>query len=102
MVEAILEKLGLVGNLTGVYSNGWFHHPGGTLVESINPSNGKTLAKVITASESDYQTMVTNAQAAFGKWSRVPAPPRPNHQAVWRGPTLSQKRSWNVDHLGNR
>lgn len=76
MVEAILEKFGLVGNLSGVYSNGWVQSPGGRLVESINPSDGKALARVMTASESDYQAMVANAQAAFGKWSRVPAPVR--------------------------
>ncbi len=43
---------------------------------SVNPAVGEEIAKVQTASQQDYETIVKKSQQAFIAWRQVPAPQR--------------------------
>ncbi|MBW8810687.1 MAG: aldehyde dehydrogenase family protein, partial [Lysobacter sp.] len=44
--------------------------------EPVNPTDGEVLARVQASSQSDYDTIVERAQAAFAVWRTTPAPRR--------------------------
>ncbi|MED5370518.1 MAG: aldehyde dehydrogenase family protein [Myxococcota bacterium] len=48
----------------------------GRIIESIDPSTGKVIAKVQLASVEDYEETVAVAQEAFKRWRMLPAPKR--------------------------
>ncbi len=52
----------------------WFGS--GKEIESISPINGQPIAKVVQATQEDYEKVITNAQKAFLEWRDVPAPKR--------------------------
>jgi len=45
-------------------------------IESINPSNGKLIARVFGPSVDDYERVMTTARQVFEEWRTVPAPRR--------------------------
>lgn len=45
-------------------------------IEVLSPADGKRIASVYLASETDYEKLVTTSHAAFKKWRLVPAPKR--------------------------
>jgi aldehyde dehydrogenase (NAD+) len=45
-------------------------------IDSINPANGKVIAKVARSGKKDYEQIVKTAQEAFATWRKVPAPKR--------------------------
>jgi aldehyde dehydrogenase (NAD+) len=47
-----------------------------TVIASINPTTGETLATVAAATPADYGRVMTAASAAFEQWRMVPAPRR--------------------------
>ena len=49
----------------------WTPSARGDVFESINPSNGKVLAKVARGTETDIDRAVGAARRAFGSWSKV-------------------------------
>ena len=63
MTAQILKRLGIETD------------SGGELA-SINPSDGRELARVRLASTDDYERVVSNACEVFKKWRMVPAPQR--------------------------
>lgn len=77
-MEKILNTLGIkdvnYGATTGK-SNGWIKTGGQELI-SYSPIDGKPIAKVIQASEKDYEVVITAAEKAFIKWRMMPAPKR--------------------------
>ena len=77
-MEKILNTLGIkdvnYGATTGK-SNGWIKTGGQELI-SYSPIDGKPIAKVIQASEKDYEAVITAAEKAFIKWRMMPAPKR--------------------------
>jgi aldehyde dehydrogenase (NAD+) len=77
-VKAILTSLGLEKTNAGVWTatGGWRKSRGAEVLESINPANGKVIAKVLCATDADYEQVVTDAQQAFKDWREVPAPKR--------------------------
>ena len=76
MHEAVLERLGLGSNRSGVYCGRWIEQPAGDELVSLNPSSGKPLASVQTASRDDYDQCVEAARRAFETWRMMPPPRR--------------------------
>ncbi len=76
--ESILTDLGIKpvnpGATTGS-SQGWIKTGGKKLV-SFSPIDGKPLATVVQAQNSDYETVVKKAVNAFNKFRMMPAPRR--------------------------
>lgn len=74
-MQSILQSLGLQtvneGCSTG---NNWFSS--GKQLESFSPVDGKLIATVKTATEQDYEKIITAAKSAFIYWREVPAPKR--------------------------
>src|SRR5689334_21148254 len=69
-------RLGLAEINSGAGFGEWIARPGGSEVTSLNPADGRPLARVQTASRADYDAVVDQAAAAFAKWRLVPAPKR--------------------------
>lgn len=72
----ILEKLGIKEVNSGVYAGGWVENPKGETIESKSPIDGKVIAKIVCASEEDYENTVKIAQESYKKWRMIPAPQR--------------------------
>ena len=75
IMESILEKFHLTGELSGAGTGSWLKCHGEELV-SISPIDGQPLATVRCASGKDYEDVVCRATEAFEHWHRVPAPRR--------------------------
>ena len=78
MPHPVLTALGLTETESGTYlgRGEWGRSTDAGVLESINPSNGEVLARVHASSQSDYDTIVERAQAAFKVWRTTPAPRR--------------------------
>lgn len=74
----ILKGLGLSavnsGGSTGTHW--WASGEHASLLESVNPSTGETIAKIHACSADDYEHIVRESTAAFQQWRLVPAPKR--------------------------
>jgi L-aminoadipate-semialdehyde dehydrogenase len=78
-VDEILGAFDLrvAGTLSGVaYGGGFIAGGTGAAIETRDPSTGKVLAHVRTASEGDCSSAIAAAQEAFKGWRSVPAPKR--------------------------
>jgi len=60
----------------GAYGVKWIEHTSVEDIASVNPADGKELARVQLATGEDYDRVVEGALAAFAKWRMVPAPKR--------------------------
>ncbi|RNF85007.1 L-piperidine-6-carboxylate dehydrogenase [Montanilutibacter psychrotolerans] len=78
MTHPVLTALGLNDTESGTYlgSGQWSATADAGVLESINPTTGDVLARVQASSQSDYDTIVERAQAAFKVWRTTPAPRR--------------------------
>jgi aldehyde dehydrogenase (NAD+) len=78
MLHPVITALGLADNASGTYlgHGEWSTTRDAGVIEPVNPSTGEVLARVQAASESDYETIVERAQAAFQVWRNIPAPRR--------------------------
>ncbi|MBI3862020.1 MAG: aldehyde dehydrogenase family protein [Planctomycetia bacterium] len=76
MSHPVLARLGLNEVNSGAGCGEWIARPGGHEILSINPADGKPLARVRGAGLADYNQIVERAQAAFLKWRMTPAPAR--------------------------
>ncbi|NDH06080.1 aldehyde dehydrogenase family protein, partial [bacterium] len=76
MINELLEKFGIHHTHSGVYAGDWITRPEGMEIESINPSDKKPIASVISASRKNYEQVVASAVEGFEKWRKVPAPKR--------------------------
>jgi aldehyde dehydrogenase (NAD+) len=70
-----LEALGVLPTSRGASVGTWLDTRGTELV-SHNPATGDALGRVLQATESDYEAVVSAASAAFTTWRMVPAPQR--------------------------
>ena len=75
-MHPVLASLGLESVNSGVFADGFLSRPSGGTLVSTNPSTGAALGSVLTASQADYEQVVTTAASAFEKWRAVPAPLR--------------------------
>lgn len=71
-----LSILGIKEVNSGVCGREWNPKPTGGELVSYNPTTGKPIATVLTASPEDYDQVVKDAQQAFETWSMIPAPKR--------------------------
>ena len=74
----IMTELGLSDVNPGASTgDGWWSSlsDAGRLA-SVNPATGNVLARVVPATEADYERVVGEAQRAFVQWRLVPAPKR--------------------------
>ncbi len=74
--NSILAQMGIKDINSGLYYAGRWQKPTGSVIESINPSNGQLLAKVQCANSKDYEHVVASSQEAFLTWRNIPAPKR--------------------------
>jgi aldehyde dehydrogenase (NAD+) len=76
MFEAVLEKLGIGALNSGAAGVRWIEKPGGEELVSLNPATGEPIARVMAASNEDYDAIVEEARATFLAWRMVPPPER--------------------------
>ncbi|MGO4262329.1 L-piperidine-6-carboxylate dehydrogenase [Lysobacter sp. TAB13] len=78
MTHPVLAALGLKDNESGTYlgHGEWSKTADAGVLEPVNPTDGEVLARVQASSQSDYDTIVERAQAAFAVWRTTPAPRR--------------------------
>jgi len=76
----------------GLFIDGKFEEPQSkNYFQTTNPANGKVLAKVAEASETDVDRAVKSARKAFKKWSGLPAKERGKY--IFRIARLIQERA---------
>lgn len=71
-----LKELGLSGVNSGAFAAGWIEKPSGGELTSLSPTDNEPIAKVLQASEADYEAIVGAAVERFTSWRMVPAPLR--------------------------
>ncbi len=78
MTHPVISALGLSGDESGAYlgHGQWSSSQDAGVIEPVNPSTGEVLARVHASSESDYETIIERAEAAFRVWRTTPAPRR--------------------------
>ncbi len=72
----ILKNLGIDEINSGISTGTKWLKPKGDITESYSPIDGEVLAGIENASAEDYESIIENAQKAFLKWRKVPAPER--------------------------
>jgi len=73
-VPSFFKELGLDSHNVGCYDGTW--KANGPVIESINPTTGKPIASVQTATLQDYERVIQNAMKAKEEWAEKPAPVR--------------------------
>ena len=73
-MQSILKKLGLTAENPGVFCGEWLGR--GEVHAKISPIDGKSFAKVRTATAEEYEKVIGRAQEAFRKWRATPGPER--------------------------
>jgi aldehyde dehydrogenase (NAD+) len=78
MTHPVLNALGLASTESGTYlgRGEWSKTVDAGVLEPINPSTGEIIGRVYASSQSDYDTIVERAEAAFKVWRSIPAPKR--------------------------
>lgn len=75
-IHEILEQLGIQEVNRGASTGSYWFNTRGAKIDSISPVDGKLIASVTSASESDYEALVLKAGEAFRTWRTIPAPKR--------------------------
>ena len=77
-VAGILKRLGIDSINAGAWSGtlGWSKDVAGSLITSVNPATGETLAQVRGATLTDYEAVMRSSVEAANAWRNVPAPRR--------------------------
>lgn len=74
-LENVLNQLGISDINQGV-STGSNNFGSGQLIESHSPVDGKYIAKVTTATQEDFDKVITTAKEAFKSFRTIPSPKR--------------------------
>jgi aldehyde dehydrogenase (NAD+) len=72
----VLARLGIEPENSGVYGLEWTGAAGGATIGSVNPTDGRELARVRLASAQDYDRLVSESAEVFERWRMLPAPRR--------------------------
>jgi aldehyde dehydrogenase (NAD+) len=72
----MLERLGIEQVNSGACAGDWIESPQGSLLDSINPTDGSVIAQVRLAAEEDYDEVVYQSAEVFKRWRMTPAPQR--------------------------
>jgi len=77
-MKDILEKLNIkdvnIGACAG--PDDWYEDPEAKESESINPTTGEPIAKIVQATPKTYEQVLDTAAKAFKSWQMMPAPKR--------------------------
>src|SRR4030095_12748587 len=73
-MQPALAKLGITDVNEGVFDGEWRGE--GAKIDKISPIDGRRIASVRAASDSDYDKAIARAQEAFLKWRVTPGPVR--------------------------
>ena len=71
-----LKELGIAEINSGAAAGDFLPAPTGGELVSVSPIDGKPIARVLQASEADYEAVVAKAQETFLRWRTLPAPKR--------------------------
>ena len=71
-----LRDLGIQEVNSGVSDGRFIDAPSGPEIESLDPSTGRVIARVRTASGAEYDRVVDTACKSFADWRMLPAPER--------------------------
>ncbi len=72
-----LEALGIQEiNNSSCISGHWFGDESVNVIESINPADLNSLAKIRPGTAAEYQRMIGEAEKVFAVWRNIPAPKR--------------------------
>jgi aldehyde dehydrogenase (NAD+) len=76
--KSLLDRLSIeeVHSGASIGADGWLSDPGGKELVSLNPTTGEPIARVVQATPSVYEKVVSSAAKAFETWREVPAPKR--------------------------
>jgi aldehyde dehydrogenase (NAD+) len=72
----IFRALGLTSKMKGANCGGEWFADSKDYIISVNPTDGKVLARIEQASAKDYDKVMKKARAAFLVWRQMPAPQR--------------------------
>ncbi len=75
-MREVLSRLGLKNVNPGAGTGSAWLDCHGDVIESVSPIDGKVLGKIVQASASDLDQVVSRAAEAFREWRAVPAPKR--------------------------
>ncbi len=76
-MKKILKSLGLKAENPGTWLGpASTADPEASLIASVNPANGKVIARVSSTTPAEYDRLVTAARQSFLEWRKVPAPVR--------------------------
>ncbi|MBG98317.1 aldehyde dehydrogenase family protein [bacterium] len=74
-IKNILKSLDLQELNPAAYCGRWIEG-GGSVVESLNPTDGNLISSVRTCDKEDYETVLNECSKVFDKWKALPAPVR--------------------------
>ncbi len=72
----VLERLGIEPDNSGSYGIEATSGGSGSAIASLNPADGRELARVHLASRQDYDRLVLESAKVFERWRMLPAPRR--------------------------
>ena len=75
-IKSILSQLGIKEINSGASTGSYWFATRGTKIDSYSPVDGKLIASVHSASETDFEATVMKSQEAFQEWRLMPAPKR--------------------------
>lgn len=77
-MNEFLSSLGIKKHNPGAYfgDGQWSSTTDAGIKDAINPTTGEVIASVYSASEADYEKVVSKAREVFKEWRQVPAPLR--------------------------
>jgi|GEM_PF-866378 len=65
MITELLEKFGIHHTHSGVYAGDWITKPEGMEFDSINPSDGKCMATIMSGTKNNYEQVMATAEEGF-------------------------------------
>ena len=75
-IASILLPLEIGTVNSGACGLDWLERPSGGDLVSLNPATGQPIARILMASEDDYERVASETHEAFAKWRMLPAPKR--------------------------
>jgi aldehyde dehydrogenase (NAD+) len=72
----VIERLAIEPENSGAYGLAWSGSVGGPSIASMNPADGRELARVRLASAQEYDRLVSESAGVFERWRMLPAPRR--------------------------
>ena len=76
MDMSFLKDLGIEKKNYGASYGEWIRNTQASVLKSITPINGETIAEIYQAGPDEYDTVINQAQKAFQEWRNIPAPRR--------------------------